>query len=94
MENEIELKNAFTETYIILNELKLFNKIPSELKKLMKENLNNNYNFRFNINVPLFNQVDNQITRNLLTYIYINYINNDSKTIEFLKNEIEDIFNN
>jgi len=90
MESKIEIKNIFTEVHVILNELKLYDKIPNELKELIEYNLNNKYEFNFNKNIPLFNQVTNQTTRNLLTYIYINYINNNNK---FLKNEIDDILN-
>jgi len=93
MENEVNVKKAFNETYIILNELKLYNKIPDELKSLIEINRDDKYEFHFNKNVPLFNQVDNQTTRNLITYIFINYINSNNKNNVFLKKEIDDILN-
>ena len=88
MENEV--KKSFTEVYIILNELNLYDKIPNELKVMIETDLDRNYIFTFNKEVPLFNQINNDITRNLLTYIYTNYIDKDNKYIE---SEIKSILN-
>ena len=91
MENEIRIKEAFTETYIILNELGLYNRLPNELKTIIESDYDNNYNFSFNKEIPLFNQINNDITRNLITYIYINYINKENN--QFFENEIKKIIN-
>lgn len=91
MENEIKIKEAFTETFIILNELSLYNRLPSQLKKIIESNYDNNYIFSFNKDIPLFNQINNDITRNLITYVYINYISKDNK--QFFEQEINDLLN-
>ena len=91
MENEIKIREAFTETFIILNELSLYNRLPNELKKIIESNYDSNYKFSFNKDIPLFNQINNDITRNLITYIYINYINKDNN--QFFENEINNILN-
>lgn len=93
MENEIKIKEAFTETFIILNELGLYNRLPNEFKKVIELNYDVNYKFSFNKTAPLFNQINNDITRNLITYIYINYINKDNNINHFFENEINEILN-
>lgn len=84
-------KNALTEVYVILNQLELYSKIPMEFQKYIYENKNNNYDFVFNKEVPLFNQLSNDTTRILLSYIYIKYINDSSEKTKFLLNEVIDI---
>ena len=91
MENEIKIRKAFTETFIILNELSLYNRLPKEFKKIIESNYDSNYKFSFNKDIPLFNQINNDTTRNLITYIYINYINKDNN--QFFENEINNILN-
>lgn len=93
MENKIKISQAFTETFIILNNLGLYNRLPNELKKIIELNYDDNYKFSFNIDIPLFNQIDNDITRNLITYIYIKYINNDNNINILFENEINSILN-
>lgn len=93
MENEIKIREAFTETFIILNNLGLYNRLPNEFKKIIESNYDDNYKFSFNMDIPLFNQINNDITRNLITYIYINYINKDNNINNFFENEINDILN-
>ena len=51
----------------------------------------NNYKFSFNKDIPLFNQINNDITKNLITYIYVNYINKDNN--QYFENEINNILN-
>ena len=96
MENKIdniELKKAFTETFIILNQLNLYNRLPNEFKNYIEQNLIIEHKFSFNQKIPLFEQVDNKITKNLLTYIYINYINTDENVNKFFEEEIIKIIN-
>ena len=92
METKID-NNALTETYVILNKLKLYYKLPEEFQKYIEMNKNNDYNFDFNENMPLFNQLKNETTRNLISYIYIKYINDSEKNLKFFEKEIQDILN-
>ena len=91
MENKIKIREAFTETFIILNELSLYNRLPNEFKKIIESNYDSNYKLSLNNDIHLFNQINNDITRNLITYIYINYINKDNN--QFFENEINNILN-
>ena len=69
--------------------MSLYNRLPNEFKKIIESNYDSNYKFSFNKDIPLFNQINNDITRNLITYIYINYINKDNN--QFFENEINNI---
>lgn len=92
METKID-NNALTETYVILNKLKLYYKLPDEFQKYIEMNKNNDYNFDFNENIPLFNQLKNDTTKNLISFIYIKYINDSEKNSQFYEHEIEEILN-
>ncbi len=90
MENKV-VRDAFKEAYIVLNELDLYKRLPAKLKSRIEETMDPNHTFSFDKNIPLFNQVNNDVTRNLLTYIYISYINNDNGTDEFFEDELNEI---
>ena len=90
MENKV-VRDAFKEAYIVLNELDLYKRLPVKLKSRIEETMDPNHTFSFDKNIPLFNQVNNDVTRNLLTYIYISYINNDNGTDEFFEDELNEI---
>lgn len=92
MENEIKIKRAFTETFVILNELNFYNKIPDELKMIIECNYDSNLIISFDKDIPLFNQISNDITRNLITYIYFTYIDKDNS--HFYESELNNIWNN
>lgn len=90
MENKV-VRDAFKEAYIVLNELDLYKRLPAKLKSRIEETMDPNHTFSFDKNIPLFNQVNNDVTRNLLTYIYISYINNNNGTDEFFEDELNEI---
>ncbi len=90
MENKV-VRDAFKEAYIVLNEIDLYKRLPAKLKSRIEETMDPNHTFSFDKNIPLFNQVNNDVTRNLLTYIYISYINNDNGTDEFFEDELNEI---
>ena len=87
MESKVLDKNALTEVYIILTSLGLYSRIPEEFQKFIFENKNNNYLFTFNQNVPLFEQLNNDTTCVLLSYIYTKYINDSVEKEIFLLSE-------
>ena len=93
MEDKMIDKNALTEVYTILTQLDLYSKIPKEFQEYIIENKNNDYIFSFNKNMPLFTQVTNSITRMLLSYIYIKYINTSANENKFLLNEVLELLN-
>lgn len=92
-DNKID-KNALTEAYTILTELELYNKIPNELQEYIYVNKNNEYKFSFNKKEPLFYQVTNKTTKVLLSYLYTQYIGNDSKNKSFILNDVIELLKN
>jgi hypothetical protein len=88
---ETKIKNALTEVYTILNKLDFYSKIPTEFRNYIENNRNKNYSFNFNENMPLFNQITNENTRLLISYIYMKYINTSSEESEFYEQEINEI---
>lgn len=91
MENNQIDTNALKETYVILNELNLFSKIPEEFQNYIIENKNDNYIFNFDKNVPLFEQLIDDKTKVLISYIYMKYLNKDTNNEVFLLKEVIDL---
>lgn len=91
MEDKKIDNKSLTEVYVILNELGLYKNIPKEFQEFIIENKNNDYSFSFDKKMPLFNQLKNDNTRVLLSYIYVKYINNNSLTEKFMLNEVMEI---
>ena len=91
MEDKRIDRNVLTEVYVILMQLGLYSKLPMEFQKFIMENKNSDYIFEFNKNVPLFNQINNDSTRILLSYIYMKYINNSIDEEKFLLTEVLEI---
>ncbi len=90
MENFNISKQALRETYIILNKLNLYERIPKEFQSYIEENQDENYESSFNQQIPLFEQVKNEDTKKLLTYFFIKYINTNSEDATNLKNTVMD----
>lgn len=91
MENFNISPDSFREVYIILNKLKLFNRIPKEFQNYIEENQNLEYEFDFNENIELYGQVKNEGTKSLLTYLFIKYINTSLVDAQNLKASIIDL---
>ena len=68
-------KNAYKETYMILNNMKSddVKLIPQEFIKFLKNNMNNNYNFELDIENNFKNQNLLKETKIILAYIFLNY---------------------
>lgn len=90
MENFNISKQALRETYIILNKLNLYDRIPKEFQNYIEENQDENYESSFNQQMPLFEQVKIEETKKLLTYLFIKYINTNSEDATNLKNIVID----
>ena len=87
MENQ-EQKKAYKEVLIILEELNLKEQIPKEIINLLEENKDNNWNFKFDKNIPLEEQKILKETTKLLSILYLTYICKDKDE----KNEIIKIY--
>ena len=80
------------EIYVILNKLGLFYKLPRELKEYISENQSISYEYDFNIDLPLIYQINNEKTKEYISYLFLKYINDndDEKRIlleKYEKNE-------
>ena len=72
-------KKAYLETYIILKELELLNELPDEVKQTLINNKANNYEFSFNQEIPLYEQIEDESTKTLISYLYLKYINKNQE---------------
>ena len=72
-------KKAYMETYIILKELELLNELPDEVKQNLINNKANNYKFSFNQEIPLYEQIEDDDTKALISYLYLKYINKNQE---------------
>lgn len=77
------------EIYIILNKLGLFYKLPEEIKKYISDNQSETYEYDFNIDLPLIYQIDNDVTKAYLSYLYLKYINNSAEEKQILLKKYE-----
>ena len=80
------------EIYVILKKLELFYKLPRELKEYISENQSLSYEYDFNIDLPLIYQINNEKTKEYISYLFLKYINNndDEKRILLEKYEINE----
>ena len=79
---------VYTESYIILEKLNLLNSIPLNIYELIKNNYNENINFKYIDGLPLEYQPLSRETRIFLTYLYIKYICKSSNEKEQYKHLI------
>lgn len=84
-------ENAYRETYIILNKLNLYNRIPEKLRTHIEEKQNIEHEYDFNEKMPLFYQIENIDTKNFLTYLFIKYINTSAEGAENIKESFVDM---
>ncbi len=78
-----------TELYVILNKLKLFYKLPEDLKKYILENRDKLYKYDFNSSLPLIYQIENQNTKKYISYLYLKYINDSTEEKNILLSKLE-----
>lgn len=83
----MENKKVLTEVYEILKHLSSenFKKIPSNVINLIKENMDENYIFKYDISKSLQNQNISRDTVAVLSYINMEYLLNDRQR-EFIEN--------
>ena len=84
-------KDVCREVYIILTKLNLYTRIPEELRTYIEENQNLEHNFDFNENAPLYYQLNDNNTKDFLTYLFIKYINTNANDAQYCKNAIIEI---
>ena len=77
---------TFGNVYSILTELNLLNKIPIDKQNYI---INNKANYKciFNKNIPLQSQVSDKETMVVLSYLFLNNINDKTDTKKYLINK-------
>lgn len=69
--------------YSILTKLNLFNKLPQDKQSYIIKH-KENYEFEFDINVPLQFQINDKETIVVLSYLFFKYINNNEDVKRYL----------
>lgn len=77
------------EVYVILNKLGLFYKLPEELKEYISKNQSLSYEYDFDRDIPLIYQINNEKTKDYISYLYLKYINDSTHEKEILLNKYE-----
>lgn len=87
-----ELKKSLKETYVILNNLddETFDKIPSETIELIKDNMDNDYEFEIDNSVSLSDQKLSNEALGIISVIYSKYICSDEEKEKW--NEFDKFF--
>ena len=77
------------EIYVILNKLGLFYKLPRELREYISENQSSSYEYDFNIDLPLIYQINNEKTKEYISYLFLKYINDNDDEKRILMEKYE-----
>lgn len=75
-----------TDIYTILIDLDLFYELPPDKQNFILKNKDDEYEFKFNKNVPLQFQIKSKETKVVLAYLFLKYINEDMKLKNYLIN--------
>lgn len=77
------------EIYVILNKLGLFYKLPEGLKEYISKNQSLSYQYDFDRDLPLIYQINNEKTKDYISYLYLKYINDSTHEKEILLNKYQ-----
>lgn len=77
------------EVYVILNKLGLFYKLPEGLKEYISKNQSLSYEYDFDRDLPLIYQINNEKTKDYISYLYLKYINDSTHEKEILLNKYQ-----
>lgn len=81
-------KEAYTETFIVLETLDLLKNLPQNVLDAIKNNIIPNYKFYIDKDVPIKFQITNKDTLSLLSYLYIRYFCDNQEEKNMLKEKI------
>lgn len=85
-----QMKNVYSEVYVIFNKLDLISKLPDMIAtKILKEKSNEHY-FDFNEQEPLYEQIKNVDTISMVSYLYVKYLCDDQEEKEWLISKYKD----
>lgn len=84
--NAIDISKTYKEVYVILNKLDLLKLIPDKTVALLKNNMDQDYNFDISTSIPLEEQKISVDTKTFISYLYLKYINKNIKERKYLEN--------
>ena len=84
--NAIDISKTYKEVYVILNKLDLLKLIPDKTVALLKNNMDQDYNFDISTSIPLEEQKISVDTKTFISYLYLKYINKNIKEKKYLEN--------
>ena len=85
MGETIEVSKTYKEVYVILSELDLLKLLPIKVIELLKNNMDQDYNFDIVTSIPLEEQEISLDARTFISYLYLKYINKNKHEREFLE---------
>ena len=85
MEKLIDI-DVINESYIVLEKLDLLHKLPENVLSFLKSNLDENYSFTINPDMPLDLQINNENTKAYISYLFLKYINDSKEEKDLLLN--------
>ena len=85
MGETIEVSKTYKEVYVILSKLDLLKLLPIKVIELLKNNMDQDYNFDIVTSIPLEEQEISLDARTFISYLYLKYINKNKHEREFLE---------
>lgn len=85
----LEDKKLITETFVVFRNLGLLSKLPEDVKIILENNSDEDFEFEYNTKIPLYEYNLDEATSNMISYLYIKYICSDKEKKEKLINKIK-----
>lgn len=85
MEKLIDV-DVINESYIVLEKLELLHKLPENVLSFLKSNLDENYSYTIDSDIPLDLQIKNENTKAYISYLFLKYINDSKEEKQLLLN--------
>lgn len=87
MGETIEVSKTYKEVYVILSKLDLLKLLPIKVVELLKNNMDQDYNFDIVTSIPLEEQEISLDARTFISYLYLKYINKNKNERKYLENK-------
>lgn len=83
----VDISKTYKEVYVILNKLDLLKLLPIKVVELLKNNMDQDYNFDIVASIPLEEQEISLDARTFISYLYLKYINKNKNERKYLENK-------
>lgn len=83
----VDISKTYKEVYVILNKLDLLKLLPLKVVELLKNNMDQDYNFDIVASIPLEEQEISLDARTFISYLYLKYINKNKNERKYLENK-------